>query len=148
MAVYWVRCIRHGEVFKEGRILYASKLDISSSPFQSDSFPLSTIMDIKKDGVTHVDDLDNEFRDAKFAVQLSEEAVYIKQSPWTSSMWKLYGCLAIAYLCGCLNGYDGSLMVSLYPCILLVLLLLPCVSSSPERACSGQDLLRLQITQF
>jgi hypothetical protein len=74
-------------------------------------------MDIKKDGVTHVDDLDNDFRDTKVAVQLSEEAVHIKQSPWTSSMWKLYGCLAIAYLCGCLNGYDGSLMVSLHPYI-------------------------------
>ncbi|KAI4766795.1 general substrate transporter [Aureobasidium sp. EXF-3400] len=67
-------------------------------------------MDMKKDGVTHVDDLDNEFREAKVAVQLSEEAVHIKQSPWTSSMLKLYGCLTIAYLCGCLNGYDGSLM--------------------------------------
>ncbi|KAI4797177.1 general substrate transporter [Aureobasidium sp. EXF-8845] len=67
-------------------------------------------MDIKKDGVTHIDDMDNEFRDAKVAVHLSEEAVHIKQSPWTSSMWKLYGCLTIAYLCGCLNGYDGSLM--------------------------------------
>lgn len=53
-------------------------------------------MDIKKNGVTHVDDLDNEFREAKVAVQLSEEAVHIKQSPWTSSMLKLYGCLTIA----------------------------------------------------
>jgi len=65
-------------------------------------------MDIKKDGVTHVDDLDHEFHDAKVAVQLSEDAVHVKQSPWTSSMLKLYGCLTIAYLCGCLNGYDGE----------------------------------------
>jgi hypothetical protein len=71
-------------------------------------------MDIKKDDVTHIDDMDSEFRDAKVAVHLSEEAVHIKQSPWTSSMWKLYGCLTIAYLCGCLNGYDGSLMVILH----------------------------------
>lgn len=70
-------------------------------------------MDIKKDDVTHIDDMDSEFRDAKVAVHLSEEAVHIKQSPWTLSMWRLYGCLTIAYLCGCLNGYDGSLMVSL-----------------------------------
>ncbi|KAI5269043.1 general substrate transporter [Aureobasidium subglaciale] len=67
-------------------------------------------MDIKKDGVTHVDDVDDDFRQAKVAVQLSEEAVHVKQSPWTSSMLRLYGCLTIAYLCGCLNGYDGSLM--------------------------------------
>jgi hypothetical protein len=82
-------------------------------------------MDIKKDGVTHVDDLDHDFRDAKDAVQLSEEAVHIKQSPWTSSMWRLYGCLAIAYLCGCLNGYDGSLMVR---CVPLTLQLFPALS--------------------
>jgi hypothetical protein len=78
-------------------------------------------MDIKKDGVTHIDDMDNEFCDAKVAVLLSEEAVHTKQSPWTSSMWKLYGCLTIAYLCGCLNGYDGSLMVSLHCSVPLVL---------------------------
>jgi hypothetical protein len=106
-------------------------------------------MDIKKDGVTHVDDLDNDFRDTRVAVQLSEEAVHIKQSPWTSSMWKLYGCLAIAYLCGCLNGYDGSLMVSLHPYILLVLLPpLPYFSPSPERACFGHERLRLQIAHL
>ncbi|OBW67434.1 MAG: UPF0261 domain-containing protein [Aureobasidium pullulans] len=67
-------------------------------------------MDLKKDGVTHVDDLDNEFRQAKDAVQLSEEVVHVKQSPWKIGMLRLYGCLTIAYLCGCLNGYDGSLM--------------------------------------
>lgn len=67
-------------------------------------------MDIKRGGVTHVDDVDNDFQQAKVAVQLSEEAAHIKQSPWSSNMLKLYGCLTIAYLCGCLNGYDGSLM--------------------------------------
>ena len=96
VTVYWVLCIRHGNVFKAGRRLYGSKPDISPSSSQSASFPLSFVMDIKKDGVTHVDDLDNEFHEAKVAVQLSEEAVHIKQSPWTSSMLKLYGCLTIA----------------------------------------------------
>lgn len=67
-------------------------------------------MDLKKDGVTHVDDLDNELRQAKDAVQLSDEVVHVKQSPWKIGMLRLYGCLTIAYLCGCLNGYDGSLM--------------------------------------
>jgi hypothetical protein len=76
--------------------MYGSRPDISSSSFLSTSFPLLFVMDIKKDGVTHVDDLDNELREAKVAVQLSEEAVHIKQSPWTSSMLKLYGCLTIA----------------------------------------------------
>jgi hypothetical protein len=133
MAVFWVRFTRRGDVYKAGRRLYGSKLDISFPYFQLISFSLSIIMDIKKDGVTHVDDLDNEFRDAKIAVQLSEEAVHMKQSPWTSSMWKLYGCLAIAYLCGCLNGYVGSLMVSLHRCILLVLLSRPSFSPLPGK---------------
>lgn len=44
------------------------------------------------------------------ALQLSDEVDDVKYSPWTKSMFRLYGCLAVAYLCGCLNGYDGSLM--------------------------------------
>ncbi|KAF6808861.1 MFS monosaccharide transporter [Colletotrichum musicola] len=31
-------------------------------------------------------------------------------SPWTRSMFTLYGVLFVAYCCGALNGYDGSLM--------------------------------------
>ncbi|TAQ89900.1 hypothetical protein B7494_g1772 [Chlorociboria aeruginascens] len=33
-----------------------------------------------------------------------------KYNPWTWSMTRLYLVLSCAYLCGCLNGYDGSLM--------------------------------------
>lgn len=44
------------------------------------------------------------------AVQLATDVTAIQCSPWTLSMFRLYGCLSIAYLCGCLNGYDGSLM--------------------------------------
>jgi hypothetical protein len=44
------------------------------------------------------------------AIQLAEAVDSTKYSPWTPSMFRLYGCLVIAYLCGCLNGYDGSLM--------------------------------------
>jgi hypothetical protein len=44
------------------------------------------------------------------AIQLAEAVESTKYSPWTASMFRLYGCLMIAYLCGCLNGYDGSLM--------------------------------------
>lgn len=65
------------------------------------------------------------------AVQLNDDVVQQRYSPWTPSMWKLYGVLWLAYLCGCLNGtcirrykyghderglrgtrtgYDGSLM--------------------------------------
>lgn len=67
-------------------------------------------MDIKKEGATHVDDLGAEIRQAKDVIQLSEDVVHSTQSPWTPGMFRLYGCLTIAYLCGCLNGYDGSLM--------------------------------------
>lgn len=44
------------------------------------------------------------------ALQLSDDVDSTKYSPWTKSMFRLYGVLAVAYLCGCLNGYDGSLM--------------------------------------
>ncbi|RLM00075.1 hypothetical protein CFD26_105778 [Aspergillus turcosus] len=47
------------------------------------------------------------------AIELAQQAASAKYSPWTLSMFRLYGCLTIAYLCGCLNGYDGSLMGSL-----------------------------------
>jgi len=43
-------------------------------------------------------------------VQLAHDAVDTKPSPWTKQMTRLYLVLAVAYLCGCLNGYDGSLM--------------------------------------
>jgi hypothetical protein len=43
-------------------------------------------------------------------VHVAEQAAEIRCNPWTKSMFRLYGCLLIAYFCGCLNGYDGSLM--------------------------------------
>ncbi|EME79582.1 uncharacterized protein MYCFIDRAFT_37642 [Pseudocercospora fijiensis CIRAD86] len=43
-------------------------------------------------------------------VNLVHDESQQRYSPWTWSMWRLYGCLWIAYLCGCLNGFDGSLM--------------------------------------
>jgi len=44
------------------------------------------------------------------AAELAHNLSDIECKPWTKSMFRLYGCLAIAYFCGCLNGYDGSLM--------------------------------------
>lgn len=44
------------------------------------------------------------------AIQLAEAVAAAKYNPWSPSLLRLYGCLTIAYLCGCLNGYDGSLM--------------------------------------
>ncbi|KAL2784671.1 putative MFS monosaccharide transporter [Aspergillus keveii] len=33
-----------------------------------------------------------------------------KYSPWTLSMFRLYGCLLVAFFCATINGYDGSVM--------------------------------------
>ncbi|OHW98368.1 MFS sugar transporter [Colletotrichum incanum] len=44
------------------------------------------------------------------AVQIAHETQEGSYSPWTPSMFRLYGILFIAYLNGALNGYDGSLM--------------------------------------
>ncbi|KAH6972409.1 lactose permease [Ilyonectria sp. MPI-CAGE-AT-0026] len=46
----------------------------------------------------------------EFAENLADRAAEVECSPWTKSMFRLYGCLLITYFCGCLNGYDGSLM--------------------------------------
>ncbi|KAH8697871.1 lactose permease [Talaromyces proteolyticus] len=43
-------------------------------------------------------------------VRVAHDAVNSKYNPFTRSMYRLYVCLLVAYLCGCLNGYDGSLM--------------------------------------
>ncbi len=58
-------------------------------------------------GVSHVNDIDKSSSDA---VLLATEADTSTYSPWSKSMFRLYGVLSIAYLCGCLNGFDGSLM--------------------------------------
>jgi hypothetical protein len=52
----------------------------------------------------------HDLQETSEAIQLAEAVTTTKYSPWTASMFRLYGCLLIAYLCGCLNGYDGSLM--------------------------------------
>ncbi|KAF7929972.1 uncharacterized protein EAE97_009569 [Botrytis byssoidea] len=44
------------------------------------------------------------------AVQLAHDVDETKPRPFTLGMFRLYGCLMVAYLCGCLNGFDGSLM--------------------------------------
>ncbi|KAL2859149.1 general substrate transporter [Aspergillus pseudodeflectus] len=43
-------------------------------------------------------------------LDVAERVAEIRCSPWTKSMFRLYGCLLISYFCGCLNGFDGSLM--------------------------------------
>jgi hypothetical protein len=48
--------------------------------------------------------------DTSTAVQLAHDVDNNVYSPWTPAMFRLYMILIIAYLCGCLNGYDGSLM--------------------------------------
>lgn len=46
---------------------------------------------------------------ADAAAEIAHEVENNKYSPWTASMFKLYGVLFIAYCCGCLNGYDGRI---------------------------------------
>jgi hypothetical protein len=64
-------------------------------------------MDDKHESSAHIDTLDNPTCDV---IQLATNADTSKDSPWSLSMFRLYAVLALAYLCGCLNGYDGSLM--------------------------------------
>ncbi|KAL4914364.1 general substrate transporter [Aspergillus aurantiobrunneus] len=43
-------------------------------------------------------------------VRVAHDALNAKFNPLSLSMLRLYLCLMVPYLCGCLNGYDGSLM--------------------------------------
>ncbi|CAI7601965.1 unnamed protein product [Penicillium crustosum] len=47
------------------------------------------------------------------AAQAVESLDYIKPSPWTPSMFRLYAVLLCAYLGACTNGFDGSVMEGL-----------------------------------
>ncbi|EHL01726.1 putative Lactose permease [Glarea lozoyensis 74030] len=64
--------------------------------------------DEKNIGSSHINNVDS--NDAANIVQIATDVDDSKDSPWTASMFRLYGVLMVAYLCGCLNGYDGSLM--------------------------------------
>jgi hypothetical protein len=57
-----------------------------------------------------VDHADDTLHDTGAAVQLAHDADDTTYSPWSLRMFRLYLVLCVAYLCGCLNGYDGSLM--------------------------------------
>jgi hypothetical protein len=53
---------------------------------------------------------DDTLRETDVAVQLAHDVDDTKYSPWSLRMLRLYLVLSLSYLCGCLNGYDGSLM--------------------------------------
>ncbi|KAM7193457.1 lactose permease [Rhypophila sp. PSN 637] len=53
---------------------------------------------------------DDDLHDTDAAVQLAHDEDEVQYSPWSTSMLRLYLVLSCAYLCGCLNGFDGSLM--------------------------------------
>ncbi|TQN70319.1 Lactose permease [Colletotrichum shisoi] len=75
----------------------------------------STVADEKRD-LYHNDVTEDAPPDVVAAVAAHEIAHEVEDgnySPWTKSMWHLYGVLFVAYCCGALNGYDGSLMGSL-----------------------------------
>jgi len=65
------------------------------------------------DNEKEIGDVHNIEHPSSDAILLATAADAHEYSPWTASMFRLYGVLAIAYLCGCLNGFDGSLMGSI-----------------------------------
>lgn len=42
--------------------------------------------------------------------EIANGADQVEYSLWTISMFRLYGCLLIGYLCATTNGFDGSVM--------------------------------------
>ena len=67
---------------------------------------MTTSSDVKETLATQVEEL----HDGGKAIQLAHDADDTRYSPWTKGLWRLYLVLVLPYLCGCLNGYDGSLM--------------------------------------
>ncbi|KAH6716204.1 putative MFS monosaccharide transporter [Leptodontidium sp. MPI-SDFR-AT-0119] len=63
--------------------------------------PLAQHAEQHDPAVTTIDDV---------TVLAAEGLEQAKQSPWTISMLRLYGCLLIGYLCATTNGFDGSVM--------------------------------------
>lgn len=53
---------------------------------------------------------DDKLLETGAAVQLAHDVDDTQYSPWSPRMFRLYLVLSLSYLCGCLNGYDGSLM--------------------------------------
>ncbi|RGP58949.1 lactose permease [Fusarium sporotrichioides] len=66
-------------------------------------------LEYEKPDILH-EDLPVELAPAILANEIANEVENHKFSPWTKSMFHLYAVLFVAYCCGCLNGYDGSLM--------------------------------------
>lgn len=60
----------------------------------------------EKRPVEQVEDLDR----PETAIELAHQADDTVYTPWTGGLFRLYLVLILPYLCGCLNGYDGSLM--------------------------------------
>ncbi|EHA51908.1 lactose permease [Pyricularia oryzae 70-15] len=71
---------------------------------------MATPLGDEKQKQVQADSMPENHNDAGQATALAEDVAAAQYSPWTASMWRLYAVLACAYLCGCLNGYDGSLM--------------------------------------
>lgn len=57
---------------------------------------MASTSDEKPSAVDHHDDV----QDVDIAVQLAHVAVEHTTSPWTPRLFRLYLCLAVAYLCG------------------------------------------------
>ncbi|EGY22161.1 hypothetical protein VD0002_g5171 [Verticillium dahliae] len=64
----------------------------------------------EKQHVAHADSHEEDLDPVGIAAEIAHEVNENSYSPWTKSMFQLYGVLFVAYCCGCLNGYDGSLM--------------------------------------
>lgn len=59
---------------------------------------------------TAADHKEDTLHETDVTVQLAHDVDDTKYSPWSLQMVRLYLVLSLSYLCGCLNGYDGSLM--------------------------------------
>lgn len=49
------------------------------------------------------------------ATLIADGVEHAHPSPWTPSMFRLYICLLVGYLCATTNGFDGAVMGFVFP---------------------------------
>jgi hypothetical protein len=64
----------------------------------------------EKSDAAAADHAEDSLGNTDLTVQLAHDVDETAYSPWSRQMIRLYLVLSLSYLCGCLNGYDGSLM--------------------------------------
>jgi hypothetical protein len=105
--------------------------------------PNEALSEPEKPSALH-QDLSHELAPEDLATEIAHEVDTNEYSPWTASMFKLYGVLFVAYCCGCLNGYDGTLTFMISYCDMLTTALIGSLMGGLNGMTSYQNTFNMQ----